>query len=201
MTYRVVPISGACMAIVGFIVIGDRTSHGGAVVSGDPAWTIDGQPIARVGDTVTCPRCKRKTTIVSSRFPTVIDLGRPVAYDQDITDCGAILYSRHNNHAGWGKIGDDEAATAPIAEDAPKRAPCFREHFVLHNNKTGEPLAGVPYTIKTGDGTSIEGETDVHGRTDVVWTDSPLPVEVVAHPRAADDADPYHYAELNYKGL
>ena len=34
------------MAIIGFIVMGDRTSHGGVVMSGDPTWTVDGQPIA-----------------------------------------------------------------------------------------------------------------------------------------------------------
>ena len=90
------------MSIIGFIVLGDRTSHGGVVISGDPTWTIDGQPVARQGDKVTCPRCKRVSTIVSSRFPTVIDLGKPMAYDQDMTDCGAVIYSRHNNHAGYG---------------------------------------------------------------------------------------------------
>ena len=119
-----------------------------------------------------------------------------------MTDCGAVIYSRHNNHAGWGEKGsDDEAAATPIEDYVPKQAPRFQEHFVLHNNETGEPLAGVPYTIKTGDGKTFEGETDSQGRTDVVWTDSPLPVEVVAHPKPADDADPYHYAELNYEGL
>jgi hypothetical protein len=94
-------------------------------------------------------------------LPTVIDLGKPMAYDQDMTDCGAVIYSRHNNHAGWGEKGsDDEAAATPIEDYVPKQAPRFQEHFVLHNNETGEPLAGVPYTIKTGDGKTFEGETD-----------------------------------------
>lgn len=130
------------MAIIGFVVIGDRTSHGGVVISGDPTWTVDGQPVARYGDKVTCPRCKRISTIVSSRFPTVIDHGKPMAYDQDVTDCGAVIYSRHNNHAGWGEEGrDDEAAVTPIGDYVPKKAPRFQEHFVLRNNETGEPLA------------------------------------------------------------
>lgn len=151
---------------------------------------------------MTCPRCKRVSTIVSSRFPTVIDLGKPMAYDQDMTDCGAVIYSRHNNHAGWGEKGGDKAATAPIEDYVPKQAPRFQEHFVLRNNETGEPLPGVPYTIKTGDGKTFEGETDAQGRTDVVWTDSPLPVEVVAHPKSPEDADPYHFGEnMEYGGL
>jgi len=196
------------LSIIGFIVLGDRTSHGGVVISGDPTWTIDGQPVARVGDKVTCPRCKRTSTIVSSRFRTVIDFGKPAAFDQDTTDCGALLYSRHNNHAGW---GDDsgEASThdvndadisqatsaAPVEDYLPKKAPRFQEHFILLSSETGELLTGVPYTIKTGDGQVVEGQTDSNGRTSVVWTDSPLPVEVVAHPKPSEGEDPYHYIE------
>lgn len=140
------------MAIIGFIVMGDRTSHGGVVMSGDPTWTVDGQPIARIGDKVSCPRCKRVATIISSRFPTIMDNGQPVVYDQDVTDCGAILYSRHNNHAGWGSPDEDGVPSEPPQQTAPRQAPRFQEHFVLRNNTTGEPLAGVPYLIKTGDG-------------------------------------------------
>lgn len=196
------------MSIIGFIVLGDRTSHGGVVVSGDPTWTIDGQPVARVGDKVSCPRCKRTSTIVSSRFRTVIDLGKPAAFDQDTTDCGALLYSRHNNHAGWSDdsgeqsdtgnsdVNSDQAApTGSVGVYSPKKAPRFQEHFILRSSETGELLIGVPYTIKTGDGQVIEGETDSDGRTSVVWTDSPLPVEVLAHPKPVDGDDPYHFIE------
>lgn len=115
------------MSIIGFIVLGDRTSHGGVVVSGDPTWTIDGQHIARVGDKVTCPRCKRDTTIVTSRFPTVIDLGKPEAYDQDTTDCGAVIYSRHNGHAGWGEAeGGTESSNSSIENYVRNRHRVFR---------------------------------------------------------------------------
>lgn len=71
------------MAIIGFIVVGDRTSHGGTVVSGDMTYTIDGQPIARIGDKVFCPRCKKSTVIVTSRFPTASAFGQALAYDQE----------------------------------------------------------------------------------------------------------------------
>ena len=190
--------------------MGDRTSHGGAVISGDPAWTVDGQPVARVGDKVTCPRCKRTSTIVSSRFQRVIGRGKPVAFDQDVTDCGALLYSRHNNHAGYSDENGDQPATkaralesnAVVENREPKKSPRFQEHFILRNNETGEPLAGVPYTVQTGDGRSVTGETDSQGRTEIVWTDSPKPIEVIAHPRSGADADPYHYDDnIDYGGL
>jgi uncharacterized Zn-binding protein involved in type VI secretion len=42
------------------IVVGDTTTHGGKVVSGSPTtvWGPEKRPIARVGDMVTCPKCK-----------------------------------------------------------------------------------------------------------------------------------------------
>lgn len=56
-------------------------------------------------------------------------------------------------------------------------------------------LAGVPYLIKTGDGRTVEGETDAQGRTGVVWTDSPLPLQVIARPKPMGGDDPYHVPE------
>lgn len=170
------------------------------MVSGDPTFTIDGQPVARVNDMVSCPRCKRMATIVSSRFPTVIAHGKPVAYDQDMTNCGAIIYSRHNNHAGWKEDNEGEAVSH-IEDYIPHQAPRFQEHFILRNNGTGEPLAGVPYTIRTDDGKVYKGQTDAQGRTDVVWTDSAKPIEFIAHPKHLDNDDPYHYAGQSYEGL
>jgi uncharacterized Zn-binding protein involved in type VI secretion len=200
------------MAIIGFIVLGDRTSHGGAVISADPTWTIDNQPVARVGDKASCPRCKRTVTIVTSRFQMMIDMGQAAAFDQDRTDCGALLYSRHNGHAGHDDGLGDTAATsaaspatvgAAAAEEpySSKTAPRFEEHFVLRDSATGEPLKGWLYSVITADGRQIEGETDQQGRTQVVWTDSPEPVQITARPPARPDDDPYHFAEGSYSGL
>ena len=40
-----------------FIVLGDTTTHGGTVITawGEGRWTIDGKPVACVGDKVICP--------------------------------------------------------------------------------------------------------------------------------------------------
>lgn len=196
------------MAIIGFIVIGDRTSHGGIVLSGDLTFTIDGQAVARVGDKVFCPRCNVMTTIATSRFPSIFDLGQTMAYDQDSTSCGALLYSRHNNHAGWDDGGEEseaassstfasQAVTAGEVQNAPLR---FQEHFIFHN-EAGELMGKVPYVITTGEGRVYEGETDSAGRTDVVWTESPDAVEVKIGAKAADSADPYHFDEQAHGDL
>jgi uncharacterized Zn-binding protein involved in type VI secretion len=188
------------MAIVGFIVKGDRSSHGGHVVECTSRRSIDGLLVARVGDPVWCPRCNRMTKIVTSRFPQITDNGVPSAFDLDTTDCGAVLYSRHNNHAGYGS--DDAHASSPptakAAAPAPRRtgeATRVQEHFVLCRDGTGQALAGVKYTLRTAGGRVIEGETDEHGRTGVVWTDRPEGMQLVLG--STDDAgdDPYHYSE------
>jgi uncharacterized Zn-binding protein involved in type VI secretion len=190
------------MAIVGFVVQGDRTSHGGHVVECASHRYIDGLRVARVGDPVWCPRCNRMTKIVTSRFPQVKDNGVPSAFDLDVTDCGAQLYSRHNNHAGYGSP-DAVASTEARAKTAanPPRIPgdtaSVQEHFVLRREGTGEALAGVKYTLNCGDGRVIEGETDEHGRTDVVWTDSPEHTQLVLDRVSDAGDDPYHYEDTN----
>ncbi len=195
------------MPIIGFIVVGDRTSHGGVVVSGDTTCTLDGQPLARVGDAVFCNRCMKSTVIVTSRFPTGSAFGQALAYDQDSTSCGALLYSRHNGHAGWNTEGGDSATqSAPLDVDAignevmVSKALRFQEHFILHDGN-GNLMANVPYVVTTGEGKTFEGETDADGRTVVVWTDSPDAVDVNVGDQASETDDPYHYDERSNEGL
>lgn len=38
------------------ITVGDKTDHGGVVTSGSSKHDINGRPIARKGDTVSCPQ-------------------------------------------------------------------------------------------------------------------------------------------------
>ena len=148
--------------------------------------------VARVGDLVWCPRCKLETRIVTSRFPQVTDNGVPGAFDQDMTDCGALLYSRHNGHAGYGS-GDALSAPAQAARssDAPAGD---QEHFAL-SEATGAPAAGVKYTVQTADGRATEGATDAEGLTGVVWTDAPDGARLTVDGKDDAGGDPYHFPE------
>lgn len=74
------------------IVQGDKTSHGGSVLTGSPFSDCDGKPIARVGDMVSCPRCKGVFPIAQGDQSNIID-GAPVAYHGRKTACGATLIS------------------------------------------------------------------------------------------------------------
>lgn len=74
------------------ILVGDKTDHGGVVIEGAPTTEVDGKPVARVGDQVTCPeRGHGHTTVIVSGDETCLIEGRPVARHGDKTACGATL--------------------------------------------------------------------------------------------------------------
>lgn len=76
------------------IVVGDKTSHGGTVISGAPTVTSNGKPVARVGDKVTCPiPFHGGVTSIASGDPATMVLGMPVARHGDKTGCGATIIS------------------------------------------------------------------------------------------------------------
>jgi uncharacterized Zn-binding protein involved in type VI secretion len=75
-----------------FIVIGDKTDHGGEVIEASGVTETHGKRIARVGDKVTCPKKGHGgTTVIVSGDPTMIIDGQPAARHGDKTACGATL--------------------------------------------------------------------------------------------------------------
>jgi uncharacterized Zn-binding protein involved in type VI secretion len=72
-----------------FIRVGDSTDHGGVVVGGASSDMFEGQPVARVSDSVTCPK-HGPTTIVSGDATMLVD-GKAVARHGDKCACGATL--------------------------------------------------------------------------------------------------------------
>ncbi|BAL95930.1 PAAR domain-containing protein [Rubrivivax gelatinosus] len=77
-----------------FIVVGDKTDHGGVVVAGSALTDTGGKPIARVGDKVTCPKKgHRGETVIATGDPTCIIDGKAAARHGDKTACGATLIS------------------------------------------------------------------------------------------------------------
>lgn len=73
---------------------GDRTSHGGVVVTGDETVIIFGQPMARIGDKVSCPKCSGNHTIVEGAHGVSSD--RQTALEGMKTSCGATLIASQN---------------------------------------------------------------------------------------------------------
>ena len=75
-----------------FIVLGDRTDHGGVVVGASGTSETHGKRIARVGDQVTCPKKGHGgTSVIVTGDPTMIIDGQPAARHGDKCACGATL--------------------------------------------------------------------------------------------------------------
>lgn len=107
-----------------WIVKGDKTSHGGTVIEGEPAFSTHGKPVAVVGHLATCPKCKGGPFPIVSGSPDFICDGRPVARHGDVTACGASLMSSQGASA-WKAVGaaiESEGISPPVsgrASDAP----------------------------------------------------------------------------------
>ena len=99
-----------------FIRVGDTTSHGGTVISGDNTFVVDGKPVARVGDMTVCRKCRGHFTIAPNASNTSA-MGQNVARAGDKTACGAILIASQFFTTGI-NIAQGEGAS----DDSPKPA-------------------------------------------------------------------------------
>lgn len=100
-----------------FVVLGDKTSHGGTVISADFTSDINGRYMARVGDKVVCPKCKGVFAIKAGAPDVVDGQGLGYARHMDTTDCGARLISGQAT-ATW----SDKSSLIDPAADAKTEA-------------------------------------------------------------------------------
>lgn len=96
-----------------FITLGDTTSHGGTVISADMTWTVNGRPVARVGDKVVCRKC-RGTFSIATGAPDMTGMGQALARHGDKTECGATLIASQVL-ATWGAGGGASAVAEPAS--------------------------------------------------------------------------------------
>ncbi|TCW00155.1 PAAR domain-containing protein [Biostraticola tofi] len=75
----------------GIIRIGDKTTHGGTVLTGSSGVVFGGIPVACVGDSVSCPKHK-KTTIIEGDSSANIN-GKAIALHGHRCGCGCTLIS------------------------------------------------------------------------------------------------------------
>lgn len=74
-----------------FVLVGDQTTHGGTVVTGDMTSSMYGRAMARSGDMTVCPTCKGAFPILKGNGIVVDGAGNTYARHLDKTACGAIL--------------------------------------------------------------------------------------------------------------
>lgn len=168
------------------IVVGDRTTHGGVVISGSPFTDVDGKAVARIGDKVTCPKKGHGsvTTIVTGDLTVIID-GQPVARHGDKTACGASLISSQiltyvddESTVGKSSSGNSFAQAAAAGNHLKNEALRHEIRFQALDAETGEPAPRSPYVVIRQDGTRTEGVTDGNGFTEIIDADKPEDVSV-----------------------
>lgn len=157
------------------IVVGDRTSHGGVVLTGSPFSDVDGKGIARIGDKVTCPQKGRGsvTTIVTGDLTDMID-GSPVARHGDKTACGAMLissqmltYVDEGSSSGQGASSTPTVAALLAGNETKEQPKPYDEQTKL----VAPPIEGVPYYIETNDGRTFSGRVGKDGLLPRINTD------------------------------
>jgi uncharacterized Zn-binding protein involved in type VI secretion len=74
----------------GVVRLGDKTSHGGQVLSASDSYTVLGKQVALEGDATFCPKCKGTFSIQVAASERRHH-GTKVAYHDDVTACGAKL--------------------------------------------------------------------------------------------------------------
>jgi uncharacterized Zn-binding protein involved in type VI secretion len=76
----------------GVIRLHDKTTHGGEVITACDDFKAMGLPVALQADMTHCPKCKGNFKILPQNS-TRTHHGKPIAYHNDPTECGARLIS------------------------------------------------------------------------------------------------------------
>lgn len=80
------------------IRLGDTTTHGGKVLSVRAThFKIGGIPVACVGDTCSCPISGHTGCTIATGSPHHLIKGVSIAFEDDVTSCGAKLKSSLQN--------------------------------------------------------------------------------------------------------
>ena len=167
------------------IRLGDRTSHGGYVVSATSRFIVMDQPVARLGDKCTCPKKGHNNCYIVEGDPDWTIDGVPVALEGHKLSCGAVLISSMPNagREDWSgnETGVDHVAGANLASStaAQNERHEFDQHFLVVDMSTGKPLLDFPYRLDLESGHSIEGRTNSDGKTEKISSHNAE--EVVLH--------------------
>ena len=150
------------------IRLGDPTTHGGVVVSASADTLAHGKPVARVGDSVTCPIHGHGGCVIVEGDPTLLLDGRHVALQGHMTSCGAALISTlsevivssggtgsHASSSTVGRLASAGASTGRQLSDIN----AFDERVHLG----GGSQIGLPYFIKMADGRTFSGRVGADG--------------------------------------
>ncbi|QXX83255.1 MULTISPECIES: PAAR domain-containing protein [Providencia] len=73
------------------VILGDKTNHGGTVISATSEFIINGIKAAKVGDLVNCPKKGHGVNKIIDGDPSITCNGIPLAVTGSHTECGCTL--------------------------------------------------------------------------------------------------------------
>lgn len=158
-----------------FACVGDKTDHGGVIITGTSMSNVHGRAIARVGDKVSCPKCGGVYPIVSSKVSFVSFDGASAAYGGDKTACGATILAQQSVATAL----QDSGPTGETDTSSPDKS--YKGRFQLLDDETRQPVPSRPYTVTSSDGQTISGTTDDQGMTSWVETSEPASLNIKHH--------------------
>jgi uncharacterized Zn-binding protein involved in type VI secretion len=159
------------------IVLGDKTSHGGTVITASPFSDTNGKGWARKGDMVSCPRCKDVFPI-SQGDAGLIAEGREVAYHGCKVACGAVLISSQmftttvpTSGAPPGGESDDAdkdsaalvfgaigaGLVAAYQDEIALGSQHYRGRFQVLDQATGKPVSNLQSRVRSTQGQHMMG--------------------------------------------
>ena len=96
------------------LTVGCPSDHGGQIITGDPTMTVNGKPVARIGDLHSCPQfyagaspiphAVTPIVLVSKMEQRPMVNGRMIAFEGDMSGCGAVLLKCGTNAFGIGLL-------------------------------------------------------------------------------------------------
>lgn len=154
--------------------LGDQTAHGGTITGpGCPTVLIGGKPACVMGDQHVCPMQTPGTPPIPHVGGPIIGTGvlvligkKPAAVMGDtaicvgppstiVAGCPTVLIGS----SGGGGGGAGSGGSAKSTEDSTSATEIEENHYidVKFKDKSGKPISGVTYKVKTPDGKTSEG--------------------------------------------
>lgn len=168
------------MAIGYFLRVGDRTTCGGQILTGDNTMQWYGVAGAREGDMVSCGKHSGRFYIIGG-CNSVWDEGRKVAGTlESMSSCpchARFINSIHDCYSDDSNNFYQESSSA-MTQEVPV---LIQKHHIRYRclNDHGEPFAQHEYQIYLPKGEIFQGKTDGHGYTQ--WHDTKGKDEVTIH--------------------
>ncbi len=77
----------------GFVLLGDKTTHGGEVMSASSTMIVNGKKVALIGDEITCPIIGHGINTIIEGSPEWISDGKAIVVDGCHCACGCQVIS------------------------------------------------------------------------------------------------------------